>query len=106
MKHRSPSPVAGPLFSVDGQRILTWGSEDNTARLWSASDGKPVGEPMKHASLVFGGRFSPDSRRILTWGDDRTARLWSASDGKAMGEPMKHEAGSFAPCTVRMGSAS
>ncbi len=34
-------------FSPDGQRVVT-ASDDNTARLWDAANGKPLGEPMKH----------------------------------------------------------
>jgi len=27
-------------------------SDDNTARLWNAANGKSIGEPMKHESIV------------------------------------------------------
>jgi len=79
-------PVA---LSPDGSRVLT-GSDDNTASLWSASDGSPIGQPMKHSSLVRAVAFSPDGSRVLTGSDDNIARLWSASDGSPVGQPMKH----------------
>ena len=33
-------------FSPDGKRIVT-ASSDNTARVWDAESGKPLGEPLK-----------------------------------------------------------
>ncbi|MDM8523359.1 hypothetical protein QUF80_08305, partial [Desulfococcaceae bacterium HSG8] len=84
------SEDGGALFSKDESRILTW-SRDGTARVWNASDGKPLTEPMKHESYVNGAVFSKDESRILTWSADGTTRLWNASDGKPLSEPMKHE---------------
>jgi hypothetical protein len=40
-------------FSPDGQKLVTL-SSDNTARLWDAATGKPVGEPMKHHDCLYG----------------------------------------------------
>jgi len=82
--------VNGVIHSTDGQRILSW-SADGTARLWEASSGAPVGQPMKHEGVVRGAVFSWDSQRILSWSDDGTARLWEASDGALVGQPMKHK---------------
>ncbi|MCB9744583.1 MAG: CHAT domain-containing protein [Alphaproteobacteria bacterium] len=77
-------------FSPDGQTILT-GSDDNTARLWRALDGAPIGEPMEHKDSVQAVAFSPDGQTILTGSRDNTARLWRAQDGAPIGQPMKHE---------------
>ena len=66
-------------------------SEDNTARLWDAVSGKPIGEPMKHEDAVNSAQFSPDGQRVVTASADKTARLWDAASGKPIGEPMKHE---------------
>ncbi|MBI2927004.1 MAG: TIR domain-containing protein, partial [Verrucomicrobia bacterium] len=82
--------VVGATNSPDRQRILTW-SDDGTARLWNAADGKAVSAPMKHEGRVNGALYSPDGQRILTWSFDGTAWLWNATDGKAVGVPMKHE---------------
>ena len=80
MKH--DSTVSGAVFNQDETRILTW-SDDGTARLWDASDGSSIGQPMKHDSFVNGAVFNKDETRILTWSEDGTARLWDASDGSS-----------------------
>jgi hypothetical protein len=54
-------------------------SNDNTARLWDAASGEPVGEPMKHQSDVNSAQFSPDGQRVVTASNDNTARLWDAA---------------------------
>ena len=86
--------VHSAQFSPDGQRVVTR-SEDQTARLWDAASGKPIGEPMKHEDGVISAQFSPDGQRVVTASRDKTARLWDATSGKPIGEPMKHEGGVF-----------
>ena len=75
MKHEDD--VNSAQFSPDGQRVVT-ASEDNTARLWDAASGKPIGEPMKHEGAVISAQFSPDGQRVVTASEDKTARLWDA----------------------------
>ena len=62
-------------FSADGQRIVT-ASHDNTAQVWDAESGRPVGEPLRHEGWVSAASFSPDGQRIVTASRDRTARVW------------------------------
>jgi WD40 repeat protein len=87
-------------FSPDGNRIVT-ASNDNTARVWDATTGKALGEPMRHEGLVWRASFSPDSSRIVTASADKAARLWNATTGNALGEPMHHKeainSASFSP---------
>ena len=78
------SPVIQRAFSPDGTRIVT-ASDDNTARLWDAATGAPIGAPMKHEDLVNSAAFSPDGTRIVTASDDNTARLWDAATGAPIG---------------------
>ena len=96
-------------FSPDGQRVVT-ASRDNTARLWDAASGKPIGKPMKHEDTVWSAQFSPDGQRVVTASHDKTVRLWDAGSGKPIGEPMKHEYGvnsaQFSPDGQRVVTAS
>jgi WD40 repeat protein len=87
---RHAASVNSAQFSPDGQLVVT-ASEDKTARLWNAANGKPLGEPMKHEGIVFSAQFSPDGQLVVTASEDKTARLWNAANGKPLGEPMKHE---------------
>src|SRR5438445_505725 len=76
-------------FRPDGRRIVT-ASWDNTARVWDAQSGKPLGEPMRHESAVFAASFSADGRLVVT-ASGETARVWEVESGKPVGEPMRHE---------------
>jgi WD40 repeat protein len=87
---REEAKINAAVFSPDGRRILT-ASADKTARLWDATTGAPVGEPMRHEDEVVAAVFSPDGARIATASKDRTARLWDAATLKSIGEPMRHE---------------
>ena len=51
--------IYGALFNQDETWILTW-SADGTARLWDASDGSSIGQPMKHHDSVRGALFNQD----------------------------------------------
>ena len=85
-------------------------SNDNTARLWDAVTGRPIGEPMKHGGPVNSAQFSPNSQQVVTASKDRTARLWDAATGKPIGGPMQHEkevySAQFSPDGQRVATAS
>ena len=83
--------VISARFSPDGRRVVT-ASGDNTARLWHAFSGKPIGEPMQHGAQVYFAEFSPDGHQVVTASGDKTARLWEARNGEPKGNPMVHGA--------------
>jgi len=66
-------------FSPDGQRIAT--ASADAARLWDATTGQPLAEPLKHDGPVYSAQFSRDGKRILTASADHTARVWDAQTG-------------------------
>ena len=66
-------------FSPDGVHIAS-GSEDNTVRVWDASTGQPVGEPLTgHRSRATSVAFSPDGQVILSGSFGNTMRLTAAT---------------------------
>ena len=74
-------------FSPDGTRVVT-ASDDNTARLWDAATGKPLGTPCRPHGLGLVARRS--ARTARAWSrrpHDKTARLWDAATGQALGAP-------------------
>jgi WD40 repeat protein/tRNA A-37 threonylcarbamoyl transferase component Bud32 len=84
--------VGAVAYSPDGKRIAT-GSKDNTARLWDAATGGPIGQPLEHRGRVKAVAFSPDGRALLTGSEDGTARLWDSATGKPVSHPLEHQGG-------------
>ncbi len=63
-------------FDSTGAVIAT-GSNDNTVRVWNASDGTPAFGPFEHASPVSGVKFLSSSK-LVSWAD-RTIYVWPLS---------------------------
>jgi serine/threonine protein kinase/WD40 repeat protein len=67
--------VAGP----DGKTLLS-ASWDQTARLWSAPDGKQLGSPLPHMGLVTRCAIAGDNVHIATLAEG-LIRVWRRSEG-------------------------
>jgi WD40 repeat protein len=65
-------------YHPNGRTVVT-ASEDRTARLWDARDGRSLGLRLRHGKRVGSVAFSPDGQVILTGSGDGTARLWEPS---------------------------
>jgi WD40 repeat protein len=70
-------------FSPDDKTVIT-ASDDGTARLWSAADGRLLATLEGHKGPVRHATFSPDGKTIVTAGSDGIARLWSTADGRLL----------------------
>ena len=84
------APVFAVAFSPDGKTIAT-GSQDETARLWDAATGKPIGPPLTHQGRSLPWPSAPTARPYVASGEldgVATARLWDAATGKPIGPPL------------------
>jgi len=66
-------------------------SRDQTARVWDARTGRPVGAPLQHQDVIFSAAFTTDGARMVTASGDGTARVWDARTGQPVGAPLQHE---------------
>jgi WD40 repeat protein len=76
-------------YDADGPRIVT-GGMDSSARVWDATTGKPICEPIRLGSQLQSVAIRPQGDVIVTGCDDATARFWNAENRNAIGEPMRH----------------
>ncbi|EMD32085.1 hypothetical protein CERSUDRAFT_18643, partial [Gelatoporia subvermispora B] len=81
--------IESVAFSPDGTRIVS-GSLDNTIRLWDATTGNAVMQPLEgHTEWITSVAFSPDGTRIVSGSADKTIRLWDATTGNAVMQPLE-----------------
>eukprot|EP00633_Aureoumbra_lagunensis_P002926 CAMPEP_0197288058 /NCGR_PEP_ID=MMETSP0890-20130614/4960_1 /TAXON_ID=44058 ORGANISM="Aureoumbra lagunensis, Strain CCMP1510" /NCGR_SAMPLE_ID=MMETSP0890 /ASSEMBLY_ACC=CAM_ASM_000533 /LENGTH=243 /DNA_ID=CAMNT_0042758445 /DNA_START=117 /DNA_END=845 /DNA_ORIENTATION=+ len=67
-------------FSPDGTLLITASSNDYTARVCNAKNGRYI-FILNHTDIVWDCAFAPDSKRIVTASFDFTARVWCAETG-------------------------
>lgn len=95
-----PSYVNHAEFSPDGLHVVT-ACNDGNARIWEATTGQSVGQPMCHAGDVSFAIYSPDGARIATVSEDQTARFWDSRSGAPLSPSLPHSApvnhGAFSP---------
>jgi WD40 repeat protein len=82
--------VAGAaMFDPTGERLLT-ASADQTARIWDARTGEPIGKPLPHIGMFGLAMFDPTGALLLTALSLNTVRIWNAYTGEPIGEPLTH----------------
>ena len=73
---KAAGDVNSIAFSSDSKTIAS-GSEDWTVRLWNATTGAPIGQPLTgHTDFVRSVAFSPDGKTIASGSWDGTIRVW------------------------------
>jgi WD40 repeat protein len=96
-------------FSPDGS-VLASGSEDKTARLWDASDGKCRRMLAGHQGEITAVAFAPDGKLLATASADKTIRVWDLPQGEMRRTLEGHRgtvtAVAFSPFPATLASAS
>ena len=102
--------VGAVAFSPDGKTILTGTADPNLfnpftpkghARLWNATTGRALCDPLPHRLWVLSVAFSPDGMRFLTgggymFGGPGEARLWNTATREPVGDPLIYDGPIFA----------
>jgi WD40 repeat protein len=75
--------VVSAEFSDDGKFIIT-ASEDNTARIWDAANGKELSVLAGHTARVTSVAFAPGDNptRAVTASQDGAVKLWDTQENK------------------------
>ncbi len=93
--------VSSAFFSTDGERIVTAGGSDMTAKIWDAKTGKSLLTLKGHTNYVAFASFSTDGARVVTASLDKTAKIWDANTGKPLltlnGDPDYVTTAAFSP---------
>jgi len=67
--------VCDAQFSPDGRWVVT-ASWDRTARVWDATTGQPLSDPLSHENMVQSAQFTLDGKQVLTTAIGNPARVW------------------------------
>src|SRR5262249_50667427 len=91
-----------------GRRVVT-ASDDGTARLWDAADGRPLAT-LRHRGPIVQAVFDAAGELVATASADGTARVWDAATGHLIASLVGHSAPvravEFAPGGWRLVTAS
>ena len=67
-------------YSQDGNYFLSV-SEDNTIKVWKASDGTLLHTFIGHTEKITSASFSPNGRQVISSSFDKTIRIWDLNGG-------------------------
>jgi WD40 repeat protein len=96
-------PVYAATFDATGERVVT-ASDDNTARIWDARTGEPIGKTLRHDGSVYAATFDTTGDRVVTASADNTARIWDAPPavGQALLDRVRAALGRNAPDALKV----
>lgn len=77
--------ISGLAFTVDGQAILT-GSEDGTARRFTAANGQQAFSA-NHGAPIHALAVSPNGQWLASAGEDKQIKIFNAANGGAAPKP-------------------
>jgi len=80
-----PGWIRALAVSPNGEMLATAGNEP-VVRLWSAADGKPLGELPGHAKILFSLAFHPDGKSLVTGDLYGKLRDWDLESRKIVRE--------------------
>jgi WD40 repeat protein len=73
-----PAPIATPVFSSDGSRIIAQ-VEGQGTKVWNATTGQDLLNLPLFGMVV--AALSPDGKRLAAPGRDQSVQLWDATTG-------------------------
>jgi WD40 repeat protein len=68
-------PLAGVMFSPDGQQVASAGA-DSAVRVWDLASGAELLVLRGHQGQVFNVAFNRDGQQVASVGSDGTVRVW------------------------------
>lgn len=81
--------ISSVQFSPDDSRVVT-ASDDNTAKIWDAQNGRLLVELKGHVKKINTAKFSPDGIKLVTASSDSTVIIWEVESGKILHEMEGH----------------
>jgi WD40 repeat protein/tRNA A-37 threonylcarbamoyl transferase component Bud32 len=73
--------IRGAVISRDGRRIIAYGYDDKTIRVWDLATGKELQVLRGHADIIEDVDISPNDKQIVSCSEDRIIKLWDAQTG-------------------------
>ena len=71
--------------------MLVTACDDQTAQLWDATTGEPVGDPLKHPAAVCAAGFGVGGEVVWTMAADATVRVWATDTRKLLTDSIRHD---------------